>query len=224
MATHPAPRPSLGTVQRITVAAFLVLLTACGAEASAPASDAATSGAAPTVRAPSTTAATLPPHTIEQLAPILDPMVQPLGFRVTRASLISLDDYQPTPNGTHLAVYVVPIDDRTTDDYASEIVPLAAALLPDVFDRWPLLRSFDVCQEPFGWDGEGTPPSYTILDLDRGSASGIDWGALELSELVALSTLDPDITLSVHEDVGRSATFQTALDQARRTASVDSEG
>jgi hypothetical protein len=204
-------------VRRVVPSLLLTLIVAaCGADDAAPAPTAPTSTSTAlggsTGDTPTTAATAFPPHTFDGLAPILDPMVEPLGFRVTRAALISLDDYQPTPDGTHLAVYVVPIDDLTPDEHALRIVPLAAALLPDVFDHWPGLVSFDVCQEPFGWDGEGTPPSYTILDLDRASAATVDWTAVELSELIALSRLDPDVTLSVHAEVGRSAAFEAAVD------------
>ena len=182
-----------------------MLFVACGGEAAGPSTTVAPATTSTTTPAP------LPPHTLDQLAPILDPLVEPLGFRVTRAALISLDDYEPSPDGTHLAVYVVPLTDQTPDEYAAQIVPLAAALLPEVFDRWPALASFDVCQEPYEWDGEGTPPSWTILDLDRASAAAVEWDSLELSELVAISRLDRDVTLSVRTEVGRSDTFRDAV-------------
>jgi hypothetical protein len=204
-------------MRRILLALMPLLLAvpACGDDAvttTTPSSTAAgtTTSPGPTTTTTSTGSA-LPPHTLEGLGPILDPMVEPLGFRVTRAALISLDTYQATPDGTHLAVYVVPLDDQTPSGYARQIVPLAAALLPGVFDRWPALQSFDVCQEPFDWDGEGTPPSYTILDLDRESAAALDWATVELPELIALAKLDRDITLSVDATVGRSRAFQDAL-------------
>jgi len=215
-------RSRVGRVKRlVSIVALLLVFASCGDDAaeiattttSTGSTTATTSGgatAAPTTTAPGDP---LPPHTLEGLAPILDPMVEPLGFRVTRAALISLDTYQPTPDGTHLAVYVVPLEDQTPSAYARQIVPLAAALLPAVFERWPALESFDVCQEPFAWDGEGTPPSYTILDLDRESAGTVDWATIELSGLIAVAKEDRDITLSVDAQVGNSRAFQAALDE-----------
>lgn len=202
----------------LPLVALALALAACGDDAAivstvpatiagAPTTGATTTGAEPTTTAPEED---LPPHTFDDLAPILDPLVEPLGFRVTRASLISLDTYQATADGTHLAVYVVPLADQTPDRYARQIVPLAAAFLPSVFDRWPALLSFDVCQEPFGWDGEGTPPSLTIVDLDRDASQAVDWATLDLAGLIEAAADDSDLTLSVSTDIGRSMVFRDA--------------
>lgn len=178
-----------------------------------------TSAPAATAPSPSTTATTaaahLPPHTLQGLAPILDPLVEPLGFRITRGSLISLTTYNPTPDGTHLALYVVPLEDAGPDQYAERIVPLAAALLPFVFEAWPGLESFDVCQEPFGWEAPGTPPSLTILDLDRYPAEQIDWTTVDLPGLIRASSDSSAITLTASEEIRDGAVWQAAEESAR---------
>ena len=80
--------------------------------------------------------------------------------------------------------------------------------LPFVFDRWPELHSFDVCQEPFNSTAE-TPPSLTIIDLTREAAATVDWGQLDLAGLIDLNQKQ-GISVWARAQVRDSATWRAA--------------
>jgi len=153
--------------------------------------------------------ASLPPHEYADLVPLLEPLVAPLGFRVSRAALVDPATYETSPGGTHLAVYLVPMAERTPDQIAEATVPVAAAFLPEVFTRWPGLASFDVCQEPYGWNGAGSPSSDTILNVSREDAALVDWKAVTLGQLIEFAGTRPGFTVFASPTVRQSATWTT---------------
>ena len=151
----------------------------------------------------------LPPPNVDRLAPIFDPLIADLGLKTTRARLQDPDDpgdetYERNPEATHLAMYVVPNEDITLEAFQDNFLPLARIVVPYVFERWPDLESFDICQEAYNWSGDGeVAPSVTLLYVTRkklervGSVESIDWEKLSLSELFEMSTRanlggDPD--------------------------------
>lgn len=151
----------------------------------------------------------LPPPNVDRLAPIFDPLMADLGLKTTRARLQDPDDpddetYEGNPEATHLAMYVVPNEDITLEAFQDNFLPLARIVVPYVFERWPDLESFDICQEVYNWSGDGdVAPSVTLLYVTRkklervGSVESIDWEKLSLSELFEMSTQanlggDPD--------------------------------
>lgn len=156
----------------------------------------------------STQPALLPPHERDDLAALFDPLVEALGYRVTRASLIDRTTYQVDAEGGHLALYVAPLADISADQFAAAFPSLVAVFLPFVFDRWPELHSFDVCQEPFD-STEGTPPSLTIIDLTRQAATTVDWDQLDLAGLIDLDQ-QQGITVWARPTVRDSATWSAA--------------
>jgi hypothetical protein len=169
-----------------------LLLAGCSA-ADRVVTGATTSTLAPVATAAPATAATaattsvaaaLPPHTYEGLAPLLDPLVAPLGFRITRAALVDLETYESSPTGTHLAVYAEPLAAQDAEAVAAATVPLAAVFLPGGFLRWPGLESFDICQEPYEAAAGTTAPPDTVLDLSRDTALAIDWEEVNLADLL----------------------------------------
>ena len=95
-------------------------------------------------------ASDLPPAGRDALARMFDADVHALGLRITRAALRDPYNYDRSPTGTHLAVYVAPIARGKVDGavYVRRIMKVARAFLPSVFRRWSDLESFDVCQEP----------------------------------------------------------------------------
>lgn len=185
------------TARGVAAAALLALaVSACGAGG----------GSADTAPA-----ADLPPHEVADLAAMFDPLVAPLGYRVTRGALITRATYVVEPTGDHLAIYVAPIDDIGADRFASDLVPLLRVFLPLVFDRWPGIMSFDICQEPFG-AVEETPPSQTIVDVRRSAAATVDWSRIELPELIALgATVDGLAVWARPGGVRDSGTWQSAV-------------
>jgi len=49
-------------------------------------------------------------------------MVSPLGYKVTRASLIERSTYEVDADGGHLAIYLAPTADISTDQFANDFV------------------------------------------------------------------------------------------------------
>ena len=205
----PEAVPSAHMKKRlIALAGLLLLIAACGDDA-APATttlpDPTTTTTAPTTTGgPATTAATTttippipgtgdvrPPSDFEALAALFDPVVAPFGYRIGRAALIDRGTYRETPEGDHLALYLTPLFDKSPDEYVSDFMALARIFGPGVFAAWPGLDSFDVCQEPFAWEGATSPPGLTILDVFREAAAQIDWETVDLAGLLAAEqTLD----------------------------------
>lgn len=149
--------------------------------------------------------AALPPNDFQQLAEIFGPALEPLGLKLTRGALIdrSGGGYEPSDSGDHLAVYAEPTGDYTPADYAEGIVPSAQVFLPEVFERWPELRTFDVCQEPRpGEDDRKEPPPVTQLFVSRAEFRDVDWETVTLAELVAATEPAREgFTLFVASDV-----------------------
>lgn len=136
----------------------------------------------------STEERSLPPNDFEQLAAVFEAELEPLGLTLTRGALIDTSNgrYRPSDTGRHLAVYVEPTGEYTPVDYAEGIVPSAQVFLPDVFERWDQLETFDVCQEPRpGVDDRKEPPPVTQLFLSRAEAGELDWKDVTLAELLA---------------------------------------
>jgi hypothetical protein len=133
-------------------------------------------------------AQSLPPNDFEELADIFDPDLEPLGLKLTRGALIDTREggYRPSDAGRHLAVYVAPTGEYTPAEYAGGIVPSAQVFLPEVFERWDELETFDVCQEPLpGTDDRKEPPPVTQLFLSRAEARDVDWNNVTLADLLA---------------------------------------
>lgn len=130
----------------------------------------------------------LPPSSRAALAKIFDPKLEKFGLRTTRARLQEAPTYETNPRGHHLAIYVEPIDDSyAASAYVLNFAPVADVFLPEVFERWPALRSFDVCQEQIPSADKGRePPPVTQIAVTRKGARQITWRGITLSKLLAL--------------------------------------
>jgi len=128
----------------------------------------------------------LPPSTLDELAEIFDAKVRDLGFKTTRALLQNLDTYAADPNGTHLAIYLEPIDDEfTNDEYVASFDDVAKVFLPLVYKRWKGLKSFDVCLEPVtSEDSSAAPPPITQLLVTRRGARVLEWKDASLVDML----------------------------------------
>lgn len=151
----------------------------------------------------------LPPHERADLADVFDPLVLPLGYRITRASLIDRTTYEVTPDGTHLALYVAPLSGISDDQFAADFPLIVTTMLPQVFDRWHGLLSFDICQEPFA-SPEQTPPSLTLIDLDRPAAESIQWEGMDLASLIAAADATEGLTVWARTEVRETPTWSSA--------------
>lgn len=129
----------------------------------------------------------LPPPTIAEIAPLYEDELAAMGVRLTeRGGLIDTRSggYETSPDGTHLALYLAPLEDQPIETYVDGLTELTAFFATDVFDRWPGLESFDVCQEKF-YD-EPVAPVHSQVNLTRELATSIDWDTTSPRELVAL--------------------------------------
>lgn len=100
-------------------------------------------------------------------------------MRLTRASLVEIE------GGAHLQLYVEPIGPFEPQQYLDSIVPTTAAVVPFIFDEWPALASFDVCQEPApGVDDSVAPEQVTVVALTRDQAASLNWPDPDLADLM----------------------------------------
>lgn len=182
---------------RVVMAAAVasVLVAACG-------NGAPTAGTVPgTTRASVAPDGDLPPRAVADMAPLLDPLLAPLGLRLTRSALVQRPDRGGGDGGKpHLALYVEPTSTWDDARYVATIAPLARLVTPFVFDRWAGVASYDVCQEPLpGVDDRAEPPPITVFEVSRAYARTVVWGQVTLGELVRDSQARPmsDIILAV---------------------------
>jgi len=169
-------RPS---VVALALATAGVLLVGCGDDEPAePAAPATSTGDRPPLE-------DLTGDNLEGLRAVYGPPLEELDLRVTRGGVVDVR------GGTHLQLYVEPTTDEAANPpevYLERMLTSFQAILPVLFDAYPELDSFDLCQEPVP-DGE-TPSEYeepvTLLLVSRtGYESVEDWSTATLEELVA---------------------------------------
>lgn len=144
----------------------------------------------------------LPPHELDALAPVIDPWLAPLGFRLTRGALVDRDaPGEATPDGDHLALYAEPLaHERPAGAYLDDLAGTAAAVFPRAFGRWPDLASLDLCLEPpDAVDPSDAPPAYTLVDLTRAQSAAVDWPTVDLVALLALDRAGAGVVRVLHE-------------------------
>lgn len=180
----------------------LALLAACGGSDDASQVPSTVDPASVTTTTTSTVAPeALPPAAALDLEAVYGPALAELGLRLTdRGGLIdrSGGGYEPSASGTHLALYVEPIGERTAEAYVDGIRSVAV-VFGDVFDRWSGLESYDVCQEPVedapSDNGQSYDPAeplpVTQIELTRAQAGEIDWATVTVAELIQASRADP---------------------------------
>ncbi len=211
---------------RAALAALLVLgLAACGDDDEATpttttAADEATTTTATASDGTTTTTegAELPPPGASDLEPIYGEALAELGLVLTdRGGLIDRTGggYVPSAEGRHLALYVEPIDDRTTPQYIDGIRSVAA-VFGDVFERWPGLESYDVCQEPVGEDDpDHEPLPVTQIELTRAEAAAFDWDTVTVVDLVRASRAEPQgLALRVSATLAADPAYEAIVSEA----------
>jgi hypothetical protein len=151
----------------------------------------------------------LPPASFEELEAIFAPLYDEVGMRLTRASMVELD------GGPHLQLYVEPPGAFTTEQYVENIIPTTAAVVPFIFDTWPELASFDVCQEPPpGVDDSVAPEQVTVVALTREQAAELDWPTPDLHELISAVEGDEFGEVRGNDDVEASPAYRAARAEA----------
>ena len=169
----------------------------------------------------------LPPQDLPSIREVYDDALGTMGLRLTRSTLVDTTDgrYEPSSQGRHLALYVEPLAERDLAAYVEDLWTLSALMTPDVFERWPALESYDICQEPVpSVDDSAEPPPVTQLNLTRAAAESIDWEGGHLADLLVAWRTDPDVALVVGRDLRRTALFQEADAIARERTSSSGSG
>jgi hypothetical protein len=182
-----------------------LLLVACSDD---PAADATPTSGPPVTAAgpPPTTRDGAPPRAFNDLLAIFQPTLDGLGLQLTRAAV---NDFEPGP---HLALYVVPksADDANAQAYLDRVIPLVAALEPLLFDAYPALHSFDICQEPLQAAGRPVdfPPPETLLLMDESQLDAVDWTTATIADVLA--AVDDGGELDVSPEISRLADWRDA--------------
>ncbi len=220
-----------------TVAAAAVLIAACNGETSADSGADPEPDASPDYEAPEEPEGSdplgedapadatagrdlegdLPPVDPLALEPLYGDALAELGVELTdRGGLLDRSDgYEVSADGTHLALYVSPLDERTDDEYLDGIVDLARVFLLDVFERWPALESFDVCQELPDDDVEdGYVPTVTQIDLPREVAETIDWPTVDLIDLLEADRTYDDTSVLILGELAQNERAVEAREEA----------
>lgn len=128
-----------------------------------------------------------PPPDRDRIAEELAATLEETGVKLTRATLRDpeADGYGVSATGTHLALYVEPVDGATPEDYVDGLVDLTVAFGEAAFGRWSGLESFDVCQEPVEGLAEADGSPYTVMVMSREAFDELTEDGLELPELLA---------------------------------------
>jgi hypothetical protein len=182
----------------VTALLFALTLAGCGDDSD----DGVSAGSDGSVTA-ETTADDFPPSDFEQLAAIYDPMLEEHDLVLTRGEVIDRTDgqYEPSPTGTHLALYVEPTGDQTNQEYLDLLVEITATVTPQVYEEWGSIESYDICQEPLTSEDDAEEPiPVTQVEITREAAAGIDFTTLDLPELLAISNLQADPPVRVYAD------------------------
>jgi hypothetical protein len=166
-----------------------------------------------------TESARKPPVEAVALEPDYRDALAEIGLVLTpRGGLIdrSGGGYRKSATGTHLALYLEPLADRSVDQYVDGIAGASRVFLPSVFDRWPGLESFDVCQEPAASaDEPKDPPPVTQIEVTRAQATALDWDKLTVRQIVRAAEADPPaLRLVVSDALHGSDAYFNATRQA----------
>ena len=163
----------------------------------------------------------MPPGDLEALAAVYDPILEPVGLRLTRAGLTDGPGAAADPSlrGRHLALYVEPLDSsHTPEQYVDSLLSSTRVFLPDVFERWPALASMDVCQEPPpGVDDRPVPPQVTVLELTAAQAAKVSWAGMDLVALMTAAETQ-GFALFANAEVEATAAWATARAEAEGRA------
>jgi hypothetical protein len=140
-----------------------------------------------------------------------------LGLRFTRAARFEENlghaPYSPSPTGTHLALYAEPVGTYTAERFLGNIAPLTQ-VFRDVFERWPGLTSFDICQEPIQSEAteEREPVPASQVRISKTQALALDWDRLDLPILIRAATRKPpQIILFVSRRLRGHPAYERAL-------------
>lgn len=141
------------------------------------------------------------------------PLLAPFGLRVQRSSI----GKKPDPRGgAELSLYVQPTRTETADEYAARMMPLAAAVIPQLYAKYPGIVWLDLCQEPAKSSGTWETVPVTRLELSRSGSGRVDWKRADLAQLLALERAHQlDFSIEWHNGVGRTRVWRAAAERAK---------
>ena len=157
----------------------------------------------------------LPPGDDEGIEDIFQPFFDPLGLEFTYGSIQELE------SGKHLALYVEPTGPATDEQYLERLLSSSAVVIPFLFDEYPGLNSFDICQEPVptGPDDPPQPEPRTVVHLTRAQAGTVeDWATATLVDLITASRTGKGGEVRVDAAIARLPGYVDALARANAPA------
>jgi hypothetical protein len=150
----------------------------------------------------------LPPRDTGALVKLVAPLL-PTGDEIQRVYL----DVSGEPGSVLFSIDVRRTSDRTPDEYAQALAPLAKRLIPVLFARYPGVDAIDLCQElpnDLGAAQESPPPVTRVL-LSRQASALIDWATFDLRTVRRLARgKRPEIQLQLDPDVAKAPSFVAA--------------
>lgn len=144
------------------------------------------------------------------------PLLAPFGLKVQRSSI---GEKAAPRSGTELSLYVQPPGTESVDAYATRMMPLAAAVIPELYAKYPGIDWIDLCQEPAKSSGAWETVPVTRLELTRSGARRIDWKRADLAQLLALQRIHPlEFSIEWHGGIGQTRVWRAAAERAKTLA------
>jgi hypothetical protein len=150
---------------------------------------------------------------VPALQAVYGPPLAALDLVVTRGGVV---EYR---GGTHLQLYVEPTTSEADNDaqvYLDRMLTSFQAIIPRLFDAYPEMDSFDLCQEPVPTAAEPrAEPGYevpvTLLLLTRAGYESVDdWSTATLADLFTAADDALDGYSSVSPEVAELADYEDA--------------
>jgi len=144
----------------------------------------------------------------------LTALLDPFRLQIQRWSIDPLDAHHPQ---YELSIYSRPASTQTADQYAGRFAPLAAAVIPAVFAKYPDIAWVDLCQElAHTPSNDWEPEPVTRIEITRKAAAAIDWSHVTTADLLARNMADSDnVQVETHSGVAQTALWKAAAARIR---------
>ncbi|HEV7523446.1 MAG TPA: hypothetical protein VGP92_00680 [Acidimicrobiia bacterium] len=141
------------------------------------------------------------------------PLLVPFKVQVQRASV---GNRPGARGGRELSLYVRPARTESATRYASRFAPLAIAVVPALFAKYPGIDWIDVCQEPAKSSGAWETVPVTRIEISRRGGDLVEWARADLATLLATHQAHPlELTIDWQNGVGRTKVWTDATARAR---------
>jgi hypothetical protein len=144
------------------------------------------------------------------------PLLAPFGLQVQRSSV---GEKAAPRGGAELSLYVRPTRTESAATYARRFMALNAAVIPQLYAKYPGIDWIDLCQEPAKSSGAWETVPVTRLEISRSGSGRLDWGRKDLAQLLAFERTRPlDYSIEWHNGVGRTEVWRVASARAKTLA------